>query len=93
VGVVEHEVGPDGPGVVEVRRAGGGDHAGAEVVGELDDERAGAACGAADEDGLAGLQADVLEQALHGGDAPDRQGGRRLQVELVGDPGQGPRRV
>ena len=46
--------------------ANGGDHAGAEVLGQLDGRRSRSAGGGVDEDGLAGLQVGPVDQAQPG---------------------------
>jgi hypothetical protein len=68
--------------LVPVGAPAGPDNAGADFAGELHRDRPHAARSAVDQDGLAGGQAAVVEQALPGGQSGDRQRGRHGVVDI-----------
>src|SRR3984957_6278850 len=89
--VVDHLVGAEAAHVVEVRAAGGGDDARADVLGELDREARDAAGAALDQDGLAALQRERVLDREEGGEAGERERrgvDMRQRVGLLGDDGR-----
>ena len=88
---VHERVRTQAEGGLPVPGPAGADHAGAQLVCELHRDGPDAARGAVDQDGLAGLEVGVVEQALPGGQPGDGQGGghgvvdvRRKRGEVAG---------
>jgi hypothetical protein len=67
---------------ITVVGSAGADHAGAHLSRELDGDRAGAAPGAVNEDGLAGREVGVVEQSLSCGQSGNGQRGGHGVVDV-----------
>src|SRR5262245_21008902 len=82
--VVDDLVGADATQVLMIGRAGDGNHAGADMLGELDREAGNAAGAALNENPLAGLELECLLDGADRGEAGQRHGGGDLVRHGVG---------
>ena len=71
--VIDDLIGADVAQIGQVGRAGGGDDAGAEMLGKLDGEAGNAARAALDQDRLAGLQLQRVLHRTQSGETGERQ--------------------
>src|SRR5215471_304259 len=86
--VVDDFIGAEAAHIVAVRRARGGDHAGADMPGKLNGEAGDAARPALDEDQLPALELQRILDRAQGGEPGERQGGGvnvRQAAGLLGD--------
>src|SRR5580704_11011269 len=89
--VVDHLIGAEAAHIVDIRSAAGGDHASAEIFGELDGETGNTAGAALDQDGLAALKFQRVLDRIDRGQPGQRQRrgiDMRKPVRFLGDEGR-----